>query len=430
MYVQNRLDSYGNKSTQGQGVDNNQSNLTAEEEGTGTYNIVVNMKKSSVIIYEVDKDNNSEVIQVFNCSVGKKVKSGKFKISDKYSWGEKNGAWHKYNSRISTNGWIQSVNYSEKYSWTLDKESYNNIGKKQDAGLCILLYAGDAQWIYENCGTGTKVEIVKGTKDDVLPMDVAGKIEPYGKCGWDPTDKDSDNPYLKQANNTIVVGSDTVYVERTTKVKYLNNIIAIDSNGNNVTGKLKYKKFDSDTVGKHKVKFTYKNEAGEKISQTVKFEVIDTTCPKVTLSTYEFEYEVKSASLKDFQTKEVKEAIEKLVKSKVSCDETDVTIEVTAFPKEELQIGDNSVKVVATDASGNIGACEANVELVVEEKKLNEKPKEATTKKAKKEKETTKKNKEETTTAKKKKSEETTSENVQESTSQIQDVQTTANLAE
>ena len=60
-------------------------------------------------------------------------------------------------------------------------------------------------------------------------------------------------------------------------------------------------------------KFTYKNKAGEKFSQTVVFKVIDTTCPKVTLSTYKFKYEVKSASIKDYQKDKVKKAIEDLL---------------------------------------------------------------------------------------------------------------------
>lgn len=46
-----------------------------------------------------------------------------------------------------------------------------------------------------------------------------------------------------------------------------------------------------------------------------------------------------------------------------------------AFPKDQLEIGDNSVKVIATDESGNIGNCEATVELVIKETKLNKKPK-------------------------------------------------------
>ena len=100
-----------------------------------------------------------------------------------------------------------------------------------------------------------------------------------------------------------------------------------------------------------------------------------------------------------------------------------------AFPKDQLEIGDNSVKVIATDESGNIGNCEATVELVIKETKLNKKPKvPETTKHANKKETTTKKSKEETTT--KKKSEETTTQNSKEITSQTSEMQTAANLAE
>ena len=83
---------------------------------------------------------------------------------------------------------------------------------------------------------------------------------------------------------------------------------------------------------------------------------------------------------------------------------------------------------IATDESGNIGNCEATVELVIKETKLNKKPKVPESTKHKKEETITKKSKEETTT--KKKSEETTTQNSKETTSQTSEMQTTANLAE
>ncbi len=429
MYVQHRLQSRGTASTQGKGIDSKEETQDEEQNsGTGKYNLVVNIKKNALIVYETDKDNNEVPTYVFQCSVGDGINEGKGKVQKKYTWLDINKSWHKYNSQISENSWIQSVNYSEKYSWTLNKKSYNSLGEKQKAGSCILLTARDAKWIYDNCGTGTKVKIVKGSKKDVLPMEPLAKTETYKKCGWDPTDTDEANPYLKLANSTIAVGDKVVYVEKGTDVKYLENIIAINANGQDVTSKLKYNKIDSGTLGKNKVKFTYKNKAGEKFSQTVVFKVIDTTCPKVTLSTYKFKYEVKSASIKDYQKDKVKKAIEDLVKSKASCDESGVTIKAVAFPKDQLEIGDNSVKVIATDESGNIGNCEATVELVIKETKLNKKPKVPESTKHKKEETITKKSKEETTT--KKKSEETTTQNSKETTSQTSEMQTTANLVE
>ena len=105
-----------------------------------------------------------------------------------------------------------------------------------------------------------------------------------------------------------------------------------------------------------------------------------------------------------------------------------VELQLKQWLKDQLEIGDNSVKVIATDESGNIGNCEATVELVIKETKLNKKPKVPESTKHKKEETTTKKSKEETTT--KKKSEETTTQNSKETTSQTSDMQTTANLAE
>ena len=96
-------------------------------------------------------------------------------------------AWHKNNTMFGDSSWIQSAGYNNKYNYTLNKSSYNAIGKKKSDGACVLLSAGDSDWIYENCKTGTEVSVVNGQKGDKLqvPFEEFTKAQKY--CGWDPT---------------------------------------------------------------------------------------------------------------------------------------------------------------------------------------------------------------------------------------------------
>ncbi|MBR3646257.1 MAG: L,D-transpeptidase, partial [Lachnospiraceae bacterium] len=143
-----------------------------EKKGTGNYYIEVNIKKSALIVYEYDKKKeNKEPVKVFPVSIGKSVKKGKFKISDKYGWmSSSNNNWNKYSSYFTNKNCIQSVNFREKYSWTMYESSYKALGKEKVEGANIKLAVNHAKWIYNNCGLGTEVNIKKGKKDDKLPL--------------------------------------------------------------------------------------------------------------------------------------------------------------------------------------------------------------------------------------------------------------------
>ena len=67
MYVQHRLQSRGTASTQGKGIDSKEETQDEEQNsGTGKYNLVVNIKKNALIVYETDKDNNEVPTYVFS----------------------------------------------------------------------------------------------------------------------------------------------------------------------------------------------------------------------------------------------------------------------------------------------------------------------------------------------------------------------------
>lgn len=373
MTVQNKLKSGNRTGIHIGNADSEEEKKEEKEEVIDEYYIEVNIKKNAVIIYQYNKDKTAKnPIKVMNASIGKKVKADKYKLKESYTWRNgSDGIWNKYNVRFSESGWISSADYSDKYSWTLTSDSYEKIGSRQSDDTNIRLYAGDASWIFKNCAEGTVVKIVKGKDTDTLPLEISEKIALQKKCGWDPTDSVKGNPYKNAATGTVSAYSGTVLVEKGTEADYLANVIALNEKGDNITGKLKYDKIDTSKMGKQTVKYTYTTKKGTSLEAEVKYKVVDTMVPVVTLSKEKYTYEVDSGSTNDVNKKSVKEAIEELVKKGASASEG--TIQVTALPKEQLVVGMNYVRVVATDEAGNVGSAQAIVEIKVKEKKLNEK---------------------------------------------------------
>ena len=328
------------------------------------------------------------------------MKIGEYKTNGGYSWLNINGSWHKYNAQYDNKSWIQSVSYRDKYENTLNKDSYKAIGGKQEAGSCILLYAKDAEWIYNTCNKNTVISIIKGTKNDKLPMVVEDTVKTVKYCGWDPTDPDKSNPYKSAANGKIAMGMSTVYVEKGHDVDYFSNLLAKDENGKNITGLLKYEKINTTNTGTYKVTYTYKTKAGNKLKAVQKYKVIDTTCPVVTCSESLFQYEVESLEQKDLNKESTVKEIEKMVRASVSCNEPEAVITVSCLSAEELREGEIPVVVKAQDKAGNIGSCQVMCEIKLKEPeteteiKTKKEKKEKTIKESKKvEKSTTKSNK-------------------------------------
>lgn len=337
-----------------------------DEVGSDKYYIEVNIKKNAMIIYQYSKDKKTKKpYKVFKCSIGDDVKKGKYKTSDSYSWIDVNGGWHKYNTKFAEGSWIQSAEYKDKYDNTLKKSSYKSIGKKQASGSCIMLYAKDAKWIYDKCRNKTEINIVKGKKDDKLPLEFDQTVNPVENCGWDPTDPHKNNPYRQNSNGKIVLGLATIYVEKGKKPDYLSNLLAKDENGNNIADVLKYKKIDTSETGTYKVKYTYTTKTGKKLEATQKFKVIDTTSPVVSCSRDLFSYEVKSLDKADLNKKSNVKAIESMVRSNVSCNESGVTITVSCVSAEELIEGKVPVVIKAQDKAGNIGSYQVMCEISV-----------------------------------------------------------------
>lgn len=375
MFFQSKIEKEGEQKAKihNEGVKPQESK---DSEKTDKYDIEVNKRLSAVIIYQYSKDKKTkEQIKVFRCCVGEDLTKGEFRIGKKYSWLDIYQGWHKYNTSIGKGAWIHSSIYKDKYDYRLSKPSYNSLGKAPAYGKSILLSAGDAAWIYNNCKEGTKVSILKGKKKDVLTKSPEPVAALYSYCGWDPTDPDKNNPYQKIKNGRVVKGLSTLSVEKGNKPDYFGNIIALGKKGKVITKRLKYNEIDYSRVGTYTVNYKYKAKDGTKYKVSQKIKVTDTTPPKVWCAKTLYTLEVKSSSPDDINTEENVKKIVDMVKSGVRADEPIVDTQVSTLEKEQLREGKKAPVVVKVrDAYGNIGSCQVNCEIKVKEEETTEKP--------------------------------------------------------
>jgi|GEM_PF-3243481 len=175
------------------------------------YRIIVNASQNIVTVYETGQDSTDTAIRAFVCSSGEDTPEGSFETSDKYIWRPLFGnVFGQYATRITGNILFHSVPYYTKDKSDLEYEEYNKLGQTASMG-CIRLCVRDAKWIYDNCPSGTKVEIIKSGEQEPLPKPLAAVIDVNDteKRGWDPTDPDVSNPYIsggaKLADNTCTV---------------------------------------------------------------------------------------------------------------------------------------------------------------------------------------------------------------------------------
>lgn len=165
------------------------------------YYIKINRQQNCVTVYALDsKGKYTKPVKAFACSVGvnNATPTGTFSIPAKYRWHTlMGGVYGQYCSRIHGGVLFHSVFYSSQDPSRLAYNSYNRLGQTASHG-CVRLNVEDAKWIYDNCPVGTKVTIYDSKDPGPLGKPTPVRIDvnsPYR--GWDPTDPDPRNPWLK-----------------------------------------------------------------------------------------------------------------------------------------------------------------------------------------------------------------------------------------
>ena len=188
---ENKMATNANKKTNTQ--------TTTTQTSNTPYYIRINYAQNVVTIYGKDESGNyTKPIKAMVCSCGKATpKSGTYSISSKYKWGKLyGGVSGQYCTRIVKSILFHSVPYvTHEDASSLEYWEYDKLGTTASAG-CVRLTVADAQWIYNNCAKGTKVEFYADANPGPLGKPTAQKISNEEAVrGWDPTDPAPENPW-------------------------------------------------------------------------------------------------------------------------------------------------------------------------------------------------------------------------------------------
>ena len=163
------------------------------------YYIKINRQQNVITVYKKDDSGQYAIpVRAILCSTGmyNATPKGVFQLSSKYLWRELNGGvYGQYASRITGGVLFHSVPYASKDKSTLYWEKYNKLGQQASMG-CVRLTVEDAKWIYDNCPSGTSVEVYDSDDPGPLGKPEAIKLDKdNANRGWDPTDPDENNPW-------------------------------------------------------------------------------------------------------------------------------------------------------------------------------------------------------------------------------------------
>lgn len=164
------------------------------------YSIHIIRNQNVVVIFGRDDDEAYTVpLHAWLCSTGRATPTGQYLLGSKREWGALfGGVYGQYVSTIYNNILFHSVPYLRREKDSLKSWEYNKLGTACSMG-CVRLPVEGAKWIYENCPSGTIVNIYDA---DELPVERPTSIildtdDP--RSGWDPTDPDPANPWKKES---------------------------------------------------------------------------------------------------------------------------------------------------------------------------------------------------------------------------------------
>ena len=331
---------------------------------TKPYYIRINRQQNCVTIYKLDEKGKYTIpVKAMACSVGvnNATPTGTFPLSTKYRWHELMGSvygqycsrgsvYGQYCSRITGGVLFHSVFYSTKNPSTLAYNSYNRLGTTASHG-CVRLNVADAKWIYDNCPSGTLVNIYDAKDPGPLGKPTPVKIDVTSKYrGWDPTDPDVNNPWRKMAPK--INGIKNITVERLAKAPNLKKgVTATDYKGKNVkvtvSGKVNMKK-----TGKYRITYKAKDSLSNVTTKYIYVTVKDTKKPVVKAKkktiTIKGELSEKNLIKKIRQNVTATDSGEKLSSKYVT-----VNAKTLLKAMKNKKYGTYNVTVVAKDKAGN-----------------------------------------------------------------------------
>lgn len=317
------------------------------------YCIKVNKRENVVTIYKVGKDGYYNVpVKAMVCSVGAEgnTPEGVFDLGGREKWLALEGdTYGQYAVGITGNILFHSVPYFTQNKNDLEIEEYNKLGKSVSAG-CVRLSVIDAKWIFDHCEEMTYVEIFESDYDGPLGKPTAAVISSGGEEGnWDPTDPDRDNPYMGDV--PVILGAYDREVERYTDFDVASGVTALDSNGNDITKKMKVEgEVDEDTCGSYKITYSVKDKSGVESTATANLIIKDENAPILSV-----DQKITSIGVYDVNTiEQLEEQLLMNISAKDGKKDLDKSCIVMDYSELlEKGYGNCKVKYRAEDSEGN-----------------------------------------------------------------------------
>lgn len=256
---------------------------TASASSRKPYYIKINRRHNCITVYEKNKKGKYTVpVKAMACSVGLNYRTprGVFTLGQKYRWHQLNGlVYGQYCSRITGHVLFHSVYYSGTNPGRLYYGAYNKLGNAASHG-CVRLCVADAKWIYDNCASGTKVEIYDGKVSGPLGKPKPIRIDTSNRYrGWDPTDPNKSNPWRK-LKPTLTGAKNKTLRQGAAKSKLTAGVKAADYRKKTlkvrISGKYNLKK-----PGKYKVTYNATDYLKNTTKKTVTVTIKDTRKPSV-----------------------------------------------------------------------------------------------------------------------------------------------------
>jgi hypothetical protein len=249
--------------------------ISAAEQKKSPYLIKVNRYYNTITIYEQDKEGEYTIpIKAITCSVGSysRTITGTFALKEKYRWKALMGdVWGQYSTRIVGGILFHSVYYYENNNpASLATAEYNKLGKAASHG-CIRLTVSDAKWIYDNCPTGTLVEIFDD-KSSPGPLGKPKTIKIERTVRWDPTDPDERNPYLSRLPKLAGIKNQSIAWGK--NFDPLHGVTALSSAGQDITEDIVVEgEINPYIAGEYKLTYSVEDELGRIKMKTARITV-------------------------------------------------------------------------------------------------------------------------------------------------------------
>lgn len=101
---------------------------------------------------------------------------------------DRSRVYARWCTHVVGNVYFHAIAVSKNSHTALNYKTYNKLGSPASAG-CIRMTVADAKWIYDNARTGTRVRIVKGSKNAPGPLGKPATIRiKSSRVKYDPTD--------------------------------------------------------------------------------------------------------------------------------------------------------------------------------------------------------------------------------------------------